>query len=362
MPACELGPGGPSRRGAVAPATLWRYGTTVLPCARRELRRWKRRAGAIPDPALRAHARATLRDEGANAEGAALLALAAPRLRRTAVVRLLVAVQVLYDYLDTLSEQPAEDPLAASRRLHGALLAALADAAAADWYAGYGRRDDGGYLAALVAHCRTLRASLPAGALVAGGVRRAAERASECQSRNHAAMLGALPLAAFAQWAGALPAGAGPKLRWWELAAAAGSSLALHALLAAAADARLTPAAAAQIEAAYWPWVCGLNTLLESVADAPADARSGNHSYVGRYRTPQDAAGRLAAIAAQASAAVRELPGATHHATVLAAMTSFYLEAGSARPNAALRRGVLAQLDLGTSPVRVALRLRRRLG
>src|SRR5829696_8568879 len=99
----------PWRRGHDAlalPVTLWRYCAIVLPCARRELRAWRRRALAIPDPALRAHACATLRDEHANAEGAALLASTAPPERRAEVVRLLVAYQVMYDYLDTLTEQP----------------------------------------------------------------------------------------------------------------------------------------------------------------------------------------------------------------------------------------------------------------
>jgi tetraprenyl-beta-curcumene synthase len=358
MPAAELRPARPGRAGrgrATAAAMLWRYCATVLPCARRELRRWTRRARTIPDLELRAHACATLRDERANAEGAALLALAAPRARRPTVVRLLVSAQVLYDYLDTLSEQPAADPLAASRRLHRALLAVLAEAevappAAADWYGGYRWGDDGGYLAALVAACRGRLAALPARAVVAPAARRAIERASESQSRNHAAMLGALDAAALADWAAAqAAAGRGrAALLWWELAAASASSLALHALLAAAADPRLTAAAAARLEAAYWPWTCALNTLLESAADATADAVTGNHSYVGRYPSPQAAAERLAAIAAAAAAAVRALPDGAHHATVLAAMACFYLEgrSGGGGPAPTLRRGVLAQLGL----------------
>ncbi|HEX4806789.1 MAG TPA: DUF2600 family protein [Conexibacter sp.] len=332
----------------------------MLPRARRELRGWARRAQAIPDPALRRHACATLREEDANAEGAALFALAAPREAQPAVVRLLVVAQVLYDYLDTLSEQPAPDPLAASRRLHGALRAALGKAAATtgDWYAGYAWGDDGGYLAALVATCRERLAALPARAVVAAGLERAAARASESQSRNHAAMLGALDGDALAAWAAALPAGGAP-LRWWELAAAAGSSLGLHALATAAANPWLTPADAARLEAAYWPWGCALNTLLESVVDGPADARSGNHSYVGRYATRADAAARLAMIAARAAAAVRALPDGAQHAAVLAAMASFYLEAPREPADAALRDGVLAQLRLDTRHVRRALRLRR---
>ncbi|HEX5146727.1 MAG TPA: DUF2600 family protein [Conexibacter sp.] len=366
MPATELPPARPGRPDAVAPATLRRYWTAALPQARGELCRWDRRARRIPDRTLREHACTTLREEGANAEGAALLAVAAPRAHRATAVRLLVSTQVLYDYLDTLTEQPAADPLAASRRLHGALLAILGDAASSrahartDWYRGYRCGDDGGYLAALVATCRGRLASLPSRAVAAPGLQRAAERASESQSRNHAAMLGALEQAALMRWAHEQGAGA---LRWWELLAAGGSSLALHALLAAAADPRLTPAAAARIEAAYWPWACGLNTLLESVADRAADALTGNHSYVSHYDTSATAAARLATLAARASAAIRDLPDARHHATVLTAMACFYLEApqGRTAPPPELRRRVLAELDVDPRPLQRLLRLRFRL-
>lgn len=363
MTAVELPPSRQGRRDVLAlPATLWRYWATVLPRARRELRRWERRARQIPDPELRAHACATLRGEGGNAEGAALLALAAPRAHRARVVRLLVAVQVMYDYLDTLSEQPVARPLAASRQLHRALVDVLDEAACPpphDWYAGYPGGDDGGYLAALVSVCRELLATLPSRAIVAPGVRRAMERACESQSRNHAAMLGATDLASFAAWAAA-QGSPGAAMQWWELAAASGSSLAMHALLAAAAEPALTAAGAAQIERAYWPWICGLNTLLESVTDRVDDACTGNHSYAGRYASPEVAGARLATIATQATIAARALPNGSHHMSVLAAMACFYLSDLPSTDGADLR-GVLTRIDVDVRLLDRLLRLRRRL-
>ena len=362
MTASELQPTRPGRRYAsTVPCTLWRYWATAYPCARRELRRWRRRALAIPDPALRAFACATLRDEDGNAEGAALLALAAPRPHRRRTVRLLVAVQVMYDYLDTLTEQPVRDPLAASRRLHRALTDVLGDRPApADWYAESPWSDDGGYLAMLVATSRELLATLPSRAIVAPGVRRTFERAGESQSRNHAAMLDATGVAALAAWAGTQGS---PEweLRWWELAAAAGSSLAAHALLAAAADPALTPTAAARVEAAYWPWICALNTLLESVVDRDADAVTGNHCYAARYPDADDAAARLAAIASQAARAARGLPDGAHHATVVAAMCCYYLTAPRAAAGERGLRRVLAPLGPEARMLGTAARVHRRL-
>ena len=48
-----------------------------------------------------------------------------PSGRRRATTRLLVAFQIMYDYLDALTEQPTPEPLRTSRQLHLALLVAL---------------------------------------------------------------------------------------------------------------------------------------------------------------------------------------------------------------------------------------------
>src|SRR5215203_6043755 len=87
-------------------ATLADYWLTVFPQARRELARWRRIAEAIPDDELRGLALTTLEEESGLAEGAAIFATLAPRRHRDALVRLLVAWQVAYDFLDTLDERP----------------------------------------------------------------------------------------------------------------------------------------------------------------------------------------------------------------------------------------------------------------
>ncbi len=121
---------------AVANARYW---TGVAPVARAQLARWERRARAIPDPALRATALAKLQTERFNAEAAATLATLAPRAQRARTAEAIVALQVAYDYLDGLTEQPAADPLRDGRRLSLAFTDALA---------GAGGRTPGGELAA----------------------------------------------------------------------------------------------------------------------------------------------------------------------------------------------------------------------
>jgi hypothetical protein len=81
-----------------------RYWLVVFPRTCIELRRWRRRAAQIGDPALRTAALAAL-GKRANIEGAAAFAAVMPARRRGKVVRALVAFQAIYNYVDLLAEQ-----------------------------------------------------------------------------------------------------------------------------------------------------------------------------------------------------------------------------------------------------------------
>lgn len=323
-----------TRRRALSDATalaetLACYWLTIFPLARRELRRWHARAEAIPQPALRAIATRTIAHEGLNAEGAALFATLAPISRRPAATRLLVAFQVMYDYLDALTEQPTPEPLRTSRQLHRALLTALGGAALDEsYFAHHPLRGDGGYLTQLVATCRASFLRLPSAAIAAPHAIRAAARSAEGQSQSHAAAL-TTERHELIRWAThATPPGS--DLHWWETAAAAESSLVVHALLASAARTRMTSDCAASLAATYWPWITGLNALLDDLIDTAEDAAEGTHSYIAKYGNPSLGATRLAAIAAQASASIDRLPLRRRHAVIFAAMTSYYLAAPQA--------------------------------
>jgi len=343
-------------------ATLGCYWLTIFPLARRELRRWRARAEAIPNPMLRDIAWRTLAHEGMNAEGAALFATLAPLRRRRAATRLLVAFQVMYDYLDALTEQPTPDPLSASRQLHGALFVALGGPTPAGGYFAHHplADDDDGYLAELTASCRRIFVQLPGASVAAPHALRAASRSAEGQSQSHAATF--TTEHELIRWAAfETPTGLG--LHWWETAAAAESSLVIHALLASAARRSFTATLAARIANAYWPWITGLNALLDDLIDTAEDAAEGTHSYIARYASPARLAGRLGAFAAAASRAIDRLPLRRRHAVIFAAMTSYYLAAPQTA-DAAIEpaaRAVSAQIAMDLRPLLVMLRLRRRI-
>jgi len=337
------------------------YRGSVLPGVRTELRRWRAAAAAIPGPVLREKALSSLREKGSNVEATAVFAILAPRRSRPGALRAMTALQVAVDYLDTLGEQPVAEPLANGLALHRALVDALSPGEpCADWYRLHPQSDDGGYLLGLVSACREAVAGLPGGEAALPLARRAAERCGEGQSHTHAAELGAP--GALEAWASDLRGP--PGYAWWELAAGASSSVAAHALIAAAADARSTAAEAALVDAAYFPPIGALTVLLDDLVDLEADRARGAHNYMRLYLDDDVAAERLALIAGRARAALAPLPKRHRgrHAAILAGVAGYYLSAPGAdsafaRP---IRERMLAALGPAVRPVLALRRLERR--
>jgi len=305
-----------------------RFWPTVFPEVQRQLRDWDRRAQAIPDAALRWQALAKLRHERFNTEVAATLATLVVPTRRPAAIAAIVALEVMYDYLDGLTEQPVPDPLADGRQLYRAFADAFTPAGPlADYYQHHPEGDDGGYLAALASTCRRALWSLPSAHVVAPAALAVLTRCGEAQTRTHAvAQLGRGQLQ---MWAAAQPEAG--LLRWSEVAAgAAASVLAGHALVALAADPATTARDAERVAAAYLT-TCALTTLLDSMVDGEADVADGAHHYLAYYASPGEAGERLGVLAREAVAAVKRLPRAPHHMMTVAGAVAFYLSAPAAR-------------------------------
>jgi tetraprenyl-beta-curcumene synthase len=305
---------------------------SVVPRVRAEQRRWADEATAIPDPALREAALAALRDKGANPEATGVFALLVPRRGRAGALRAMTALQTAIDYLDVLGERPLEDPLAAGLALHEALPEALDPGGERSrWYSRFPQREDGGYLAALVDACRAAVAALPGGDAGLPAARRAARRCGEGQSHTHAA--GEDDGARLRAWAEGLAPAEPPQesrpYRWWELAAGASSSVAAHALIAAAADGGTDAAEAEAIDATYFPPVGALTVLLDDLVDREEDLATGEHNYLAYYAGPAEAAERLALLAGRAREATAKLRRRRRHAAILAGVAAFYLGSGA---------------------------------
>ncbi len=320
-----------------------RYWTTAAPVVRGELRRWHERAREIEAPELQALALHKLHAESFHAQAAAMLATLAPRCHRKTVVEAIVALELLFDYLDGLTERPYTDPLGDRERLFRAYVRAVAvptDAVGAGCSSqareypphAEAQPDDGGYLQALSAAAALALARLPAAHAVTEVAQRTAARSGQAQTRMHAASQ--LGTAQLEQWARG--EADGTDLQWHELLAGAASSvLALHALIAAAADPHTTPEQATEIAAAYLP-TCVLLTLLDGLVDHDDDARSaaagpGHPSYVSFYRDPEELSRTLLGAARRALAHTRALPAGPQHAMTVVGVVAYYTSAPGAQ-------------------------------
>jgi tetraprenyl-beta-curcumene synthase len=333
-----------------------RYWFDVFPRAHRAQRRWSRRAATIPNPTLRSAALDA--HKRGNREGAAAFATLAPPRQRASLIEALVAFQTMYDYLDTISERQAASSPANARQLHRALCTALdRSVAEPDYYALDPARDDGGYLRELVAACRQACAALPSYPAVADRTDRLAELGVFYQS-----IIGVRPtrVDTAARWAHQHVIRY-PELRWWEIVAAAGSSLPVLALLAAAADPATGPRDVAAVQRAYFPWIAALHTLLDSLIDETEDALVGQHNLLSHYASEREVAHRLSVLTRRSMELARGLPHGKLHVTILCGMASYYLaDPEASRPQAQeARRAVLAALDGPTGPSLLIFRLRR---
>jgi tetraprenyl-beta-curcumene synthase len=288
---------------------------------------WRRLARAIPNPAIRTDALNALTDQRTHIDGAALFSIL-PHVRSPILLRLLVAYEVIWDYLDNVNERSASAGEANGLQLHRALVDALDPGSPmADYYRHSPWRDDGGYLVALVRACRAHCEHLPSYAPLRPHLIREAIRGQIC-ALNHApdasqrdAMLRAWVKHEFPH---------GHEAQWFELTAAASTNLTVFALLALASEPTCSERVIAQTAHAYFPWISVLTAMLDSYVDQDEDAASGGHSYVSHYPTPTLAIERVGQLMRRCVAEARALRDGEKHVVIAGCMFAMYLSRDSA--------------------------------
>jgi cytochrome P450 len=299
--------------------------------ASRELRAWRDRAVVIPDACIRADALEAIEHKRDNVEGASLFSIL-PKHRDGSLLRLLVAYQVLWDFLDSTSERGACAGYANGYQLHRALVEALdPQASMSDYYRFNPSKDDGGYLVALVETCRRMCVSLSCYRRVRPLMLRAVER-SAIQSLNHDPEAGRRD-AALREWAEREFTG-DDTLTWFEWTAAA-SAFTPHVLFALAAEPSLDQQELRDVYEAYFPWVGLAIAMLDSYLDRAEDLISGNHSYISHYTNQAEALERLSAVIARITRRAVRLPNSRRHVIVTEGIVAWHLSVDSANTLAA---------------------------
>jgi tetraprenyl-beta-curcumene synthase len=329
---------------------LWGLGAVA-----REERRWRTLAAAIPDRPIREDALSALRAKRGQTDGAALFSIL-PRARNRSLLALLVAYQIIWDFLDSVSERAAGAGQANGRQLHLALIDALDPARPiSDYYRHNPWREDGGYLNALVNVCRESCTRLPSYERVRELVVEEACRA-QVLAINHDpdpsrrdAMLEA--------WAAReLPHE--HEASWFELTGACSAGLSIFALLALASEPTCSESEIARTRRAYFPWAGSLAAMLDSYVDQTEDAASGDHSYIAHYPTPELATQNVCLMVRRCLADARSLENGEKHILIFTSMVAMYLSKDSAR-TPAMRASTKRILAAGGSLTRALLPILR---
>jgi tetraprenyl-beta-curcumene synthase len=297
----------------------------------RETRSWQAHACSIPDTTLRQAALHTLAHKRGNIDGAALFWIL-PRRRNRRLLRLLVAYEVMADFLDTASEDGAHAGLRNGRQLHRALIEAIDPGGSiSDYYLYHPSKDDGAYLYALVVGCRAHCASLPSFTSVRPFLARAASL-TQVLGINHEPDP-KLRDATLKHWAEAeFPAET--ELHWFELAAGASAWLTVLALLALSAEPNCEDRDIASIYTAYLHWIAPSGTMLDSYVDIAEDAANADHSYLAHYQNLGIATRRTCYLIRKATQVARDLPNGAKHTIITASMVALYLSKDSERAHA----------------------------
>lgn len=260
-------------------------------------------------------------------DGAALFSII-PRARNSSLLRLLVAYQIIWDFLDSVSERGATSGLVNGRQLHVAIIEALdPERPISDHYRYHPWSDDGGYLCTLAIACRECCVQLPSYERVRSFAVREAIRGQvltinhDPDPRRRDTMLEAWATKEFPT---------GHEASWFELTGAASAGLAIFALFVIASEPACIDGEIGRILGTYFPWGSALATMLDSYVDQSEDAVNGDHSYIAHYPTPELATKRICLFIRRCLREASLLKEGEKHILIVACMFAMYLSKNSA--------------------------------
>lgn len=309
---------------------VFKYIKNIFPQVDKQLALWSKEAEKAGDNILFKQALASIGLKKFHAQGGSVYALY-PKADKLSTVRFIVAFQTVSDYLDNLCDRAGVEDEKAFRQLHLAMLDAVDPLRGInDYYYYYPFKDDGGYLKSLVNECLMQLEGLPSYSLVIEYIKKYVYLYTDLQSYKH--LSPNIREEHLKKWA-CYYKGRYPEMTWWEFSAATGSTLGIFAMLALAFDESLTREKAAALDAAYFPWVCGLHILLDYYIDLQEDAQMGDLNFVSYYDNLKQCEGRLAFFTNRALSACQNLEYAEFHLTVVKGLLAMYLSDPKAECN-----------------------------
>ncbi len=311
----------------------------ALPGVDVQLEKWVERCSLAGEEELKIQALASIEKKKFHCQGGSVYSLY-PSALFEAAESFIVAFQTISDYLDNLCDRAGVTDETAFRELHRAMVDAVSPGEALhDYYCSYPYKNDGAYLKSLVEACRHAVMELPSSDKAHAVIVKYVQLYSDLQTYKH------LELdkreTRLKKWAEAYRVEY-PGVYWWEFSAAAGSTLGIFLLFAAACDPEFSEKDADRMDKAYFPWVCGLHILLDYLIDAEEDVQSGDLNFTAYYESEVQCKERMMLFIERSFKACTALPYSEFHHTVIRGLLAMYLS----DPKAAVGEKRSASRDL----------------
>lgn len=316
----------------------------VRPHVHKCLKGWIDLAAGIPSAELKKQALASIAGKTFHCEGGAIYGLLAGDQYPEAI-RFIVAYQTISDYLDNLCDRSTSLNPADFRILHASLRDALTPSAAIeDYYQLHDEKDDGNYLASLVATCQNVLAGLPAYQRIAPYLHELAGYYCDLQVYKHVRREERVPLmqAWFEEQRNTLP-----PMEWYEFAACCGSTVGIFCLVSQAFNESCSDSLVKNIKDAYFPWVQGLHILLDYLIDQDEDSLGGDLNFCSYYKDHQEVVSRLTHFYEQANLSIEHLPHAGFHRMINQGLLGIYFADKKVCRQEEVRKAVGEMIFLG---------------
>jgi tetraprenyl-beta-curcumene synthase len=246
-----------------------------------------------------------------------------PKVDMKSTITFIVSMQGICDYLTNLCTTLALTDEAAIRQLHLSMLDAVdPDRTAGNYYMYSPCKSNRAYLKSLVDTCRLQIVNLPSYTLVLGKIKKYIQLYIDLQAYKR------LPGNAREEyikiWSDYYMRQF-PDISFWEFAAAADSTMGIYIMFASAFDSQLTPHDIKMIDDTYFPWMCGLQKLLDSYIKAREDMLTDNLNFTDFYKNLKQCEERLTFFTERAAGNCLSLPNPEFHLTTLKVLLAMYL-------------------------------------
>ena len=294
----------------------------IFPQVDLELHFWQTRAEGIPNSELRSQALASIETKRFHCQGGAVYALLAGEEWKEAI-RFIVAYQTISDYLDNLCDRSTSMDPNDFRLLHQAMVDALTpENKPKNYYALRGEQEDAAYLIDLVKTCQRVVDQLNFSPTVYECMMKLEGLYEDLQVHKHVTEMERIPR--LTKWY-EKNRGDWASLKWYEFAAAAGSTLGVFCTVSYALKGKLTDQLAQKIYDGYFPFMQGLHILLDYYIDQQEDRYEGDLNFCSYYPNGEKMKKRFIYFIKEADKHVQQLPDSKFHEMIHHGLVGLYL-------------------------------------